>query len=58
MGKCFWVRNQKITLRRPNNKPVLKELRNRILHIILVWSLFSLTWVYAGLHFLQFILEN
>ena len=36
----------------------LKELRNRILRIILVWSLFYLIRVYLGLHFLKFILEN
>ena len=36
----------------------LKELWNRVLRIILVWSLFSLIRVYVSLHFLQFLLEN
>ena len=36
----------------------LKELRNRTLSIILVWSLFFLIRVYVGLHFLQFLLKN
>ena len=36
----------------------LKELRNGILRIIPVWSLFCLIRVYVALHFLQFILEN
>ena len=36
----------------------LNELRNHILRIILVWSLFCLMQVYVGLHFLQFLLEN
>ena len=36
----------------------LKELRNRILRIILVWSLFCLMRVYVGLQFLQFLLED
>ena len=33
-------------------KKQLKELRNRILRTTLVWSLFCLTWLYVGLHFL------
>ena len=36
----------------------LKELRNRILRAILAWSLFCLTRLYVGLHFLRFLLEN
>ena len=36
----------------------LKELRNRILHTILVWSLFSLMWLYVGLHFLEFLFQT
>ena len=37
---------------------MLKELRNRVLLNILVWSLFCLIRVSVGLHFLQFHLEN
>ena len=36
----------------------LKELRNRISHIISLWSLFCSIWVYASLHFLPILLEN
>ena len=36
----------------------LKELRNLIFRIILVWSLFCLIRICVGLHFLQFLLEN
>ena len=41
-----------------HSKLYLKELRNCILRIILVWSLFCLMRIYVGLHFLQFLLEN
>ena len=34
---------------------ILKELRNRNLPTILVWSLFCLMRLYVGLHFLQFL---
>ena len=36
----------------------LKELRNRILRAIHVWSLFCLIQLYVGLYFLRFLLEN
>ena len=36
----------------------LKELRNRIIRSILVWSLFCLIRLYVGMHFLRFLLEN
>ena len=36
----------------------LKELRNRILRAIYVWSLFCLIRLYVGLYFLRFLLEN
>ena len=36
----------------------LKELKNCILCTILAWSLFCLIWLYVGLHFLRFLLEN
>ena len=38
--------------------PYLKELRNRILSTILVWSLFCLIRLYVGLNLLRFLLEN
>ena len=37
---------------------LLKELRNRIVRNILVWSLFFVTRLYVRLHFLRFLLEN
>ena len=37
---------------------LLKELRNRILRVIVVWSLICLLPVYVGLHFLPILLEN
>ena len=39
-------------------KIALKELRNRISHIIRLWSLFCSILVYASLHFLRIHLEN
>ena len=37
---------------------LLKELRNRILRIIPLWSLFCSVWVYVSLHFPPILLEN
>ena len=37
---------------------LLKELRNRTLRVIVVWSLICLLRVYVGLHFLPILLEN
>ena len=39
-------------------KIALKELRNRVSHIIRLWSLFCSILVYASLHFLLIHLEN
>ena len=39
-------------------KIALKELRNRISHVIRLWSLFCSILVYASLHFLLIHLEN
>ena len=36
----------------------LKGGTKSILCATLVWSLFSLVWLYVGLHFLQFLLES
>ena len=37
---------------------LLTELRNRILHTILVWPLFRLILLFVGLYYLRILLEN
>ena len=41
-----------------NCKDNFKELRNCVLHIICVWSLYCSTWVDTSLHFYLFFLKN
>ena len=58
----FWVKRTQdiwnVCLKTYRKKRMLKELRNRIIRNILVWSLLCLIRLYAGLHFLRFLLEN
>ena len=54
MGNYFCVSHKN----RQKTTNILKELRNRILRIIRMWSLFTSKRVYTSLHFSPVLLEN